>query len=85
MIAAAQQTMAWSGGAQTLVVEFDGQTIGAAGIDGPYQWRVQIVAADPVQPLFAATPLAQTPAYDAADFEGGPPVQRNLFLPFVRQ
>jgi hypothetical protein len=69
-IAAAQQTVEWSAGAQTLVVEFAGKTIGAAGIDGPYQLHVPIIAAGPIQPLFSATPLAQTPAYGAADFEG---------------
>ena len=81
-IAEARVAATWSTGPRTLTLDFEGTTIGAAGLDGPYTVDLIIVSADEGQLVLDARPLLQTAPYQAQQFEGGA-LPGGLYLPII--
>lgn len=71
----------WSTGPQTLELPFDGRSIHAAQLNGPYVVDVQVVAVDTMQRTVDEQSLLQTAAYSFAQFEQ----TKQQFMPLMRR
>lgn len=73
----------WPSGPSELMLDFDGQLIGRRALDGTFSVDLAIVNVDTLDVTIDEAPLFTTQWWSAADFVGGPPQRRHVYLPWV--